>query len=234
MAIGFAVIDAGHREMGVQHIPMAGLVGMDRSAGSGAGLNELHAIGLAAHDSSQGAALALAAHDDDAALAGLVFCQAAVNAVLGIVGRADVTAEVSAINLDLSVERVASRLGRKSLTELVSQNECRLVLTVQGAGKLHHRHALGGVHGDADRRQHVSEVHLAGSEDGAGRDRELVTASLALELAARGDLVSVQSATTRANGGAVRLVPAELAEHHVSLGFAALEDFLEGQGAGGG
>ena len=97
MAIGFRVVDAGHRERAVQHVPMAGLIGMDGSAGSGASLDEGHAIGFAAHHGSQGAALALAADNDNAALAGLVFGQAAVNAILDIIGRADVAAEIGTV-----------------------------------------------------------------------------------------------------------------------------------------
>ena len=97
MAIGFRVVDAGHWECVVQHVPMAGLIGMDRSTWSSAGLDEGDTIGFAADNCSQGAALALAAHNDDAALAGLMFGQAAVNAILDIIGRADVAAEIGTV-----------------------------------------------------------------------------------------------------------------------------------------
>ena len=57
---------------------------------------------------------------------------------------------------------------------------------------------------------------------------------LALELAAGGDLVSVKTAAARAHRSAIRLRPAELAEHGISLVLASAIDFLEAQGAGGG
>ena len=66
---------------------------MDGGAGSGAGLNEGHAIGLGAHHGGQGTALALAGDDNDAALAGLMFGLAPVYAVLDAIGRVSVSGD---------------------------------------------------------------------------------------------------------------------------------------------
>jgi hypothetical protein len=55
--------------------------------------------------------------------------------------------------------------------------------------------------------EQVGEVQLAAGEDRAGRNAELVVASLALELAAGGDVVGTNAAATRANGFTVRWLP---------------------------
>ena len=93
----------------MQNVPMTGFIGMDSSAGGRAGLNEGNAVSFRANHGSQGVALALSADDDDTALAGLVFGLAAVNAVFGLVRRADVAAEVCSVNLDLAVKGGPSR-----------------------------------------------------------------------------------------------------------------------------
>ena len=59
-----------------------------RSCRAGDELGDIDAFGFALADKGQGAALALAQGDDNAALAGLVFGQAAVNALsLKLAGR---------------------------------------------------------------------------------------------------------------------------------------------------
>ena len=181
-----------------------------------------------------GAALALAQGDHDAALAGLVLAQAAVLAVFLAVLRADVTAEIGAVDLDVAVQDVAGLdLLRHRLAQLVGQDEGGLVLAIQIAAELHHADALGGVHDDADRGQQVHEVHLAAGEDRAAGDAELVVARLALELAAGGDVVGFVMQPQRGHTGlAIGFGPAHLAERLVSRFLARLVDRAKAEGAG--
>lgn len=97
---------------------------------------------------------------------------------------------------------------------------------------MHHADALGSVDEDADRGEQINEVHLAAGEDRTAGDAELVGASLALELAARGDLVGFVVRAARANRVAVRLEPAHLAERLVSSFLAGLVDRAQAEGAG--
>ena len=112
----------------------------------------------------------------------------------------------------------------------MSENKGCLVLAVEIAGELKHGHALHRVGKDHNRGKEVNEGHLTAGEYRPACDAELMRASLALELAARRDRVSVQSAATWANGFAFGLGPAHPAKHLVSLVFAALINRAQGQG----
>ena len=181
----------------------------------------------------EGAAYALTHGNNHAALAGLVDFQATVLAVFFAVLRANVTAKVCTINLNMAFKRLTSLdLLRHGLTQLVSQHKSCLVLAVQVARQLHHGHTLGGVHKDADRRQKVHKVHLAAGEDGAGGHRKLVMAVLALELAARGDAVRFAVAATRASRLAIGFRPTHFAERLVCRFLAALVDLAKAESAG--
>ncbi len=107
----------------MKYVPVPRLVGMDRRTLTHHAFNESNSIGLIAYYGCHCAALALASGYNHAALAGLVFGQATVNAVFDIVGRADVAANVRAINLDFTGKGVALGFGGKGLTKLVRQPE---------------------------------------------------------------------------------------------------------------
>ena len=111
-------------------------------------------------------------------------------------------------------------------------HEGGLVLDVQIAAHLKRTHAFDAVHKQADRGQQIGKVHLAAGEDGAGRDRKLMTTGSALKLAAGADVISLDTATARANSVATGFRPAHRAERAVCGFFASLIDVLEGQGAG--
>ncbi len=114
------------------------------------GFNEGEAIRFALGHGRNGAALALAGDDDDAALAGLVLGKAAVDPVFLAVGRLDVAAEITAIHFNRAGERCTLDFGGDGLAELVSENEGRLVLAIEIAGKLEHRNTLDRVRKDDD------------------------------------------------------------------------------------
>jgi len=76
--------------LGVQRIPVRGFVGVNGSGGRNDSFNEGEAIRFALGHGRNGAALALAGDDNDAALAGLVLGKAAVDPVFLAVGRFDV------------------------------------------------------------------------------------------------------------------------------------------------
>jgi hypothetical protein len=121
-------------------------------------------------------------------------------AVVLVVRRLDVAAEVAAVDLDTTRRHGALVLGRHSLAELVGQDESRLVLAVQVAAQLERAMPLGSVREDGDGEQVVPDGELAADEDGPGGDGELVLASPALVDAPRRVAVDLRAATLRAIG----------------------------------
>ena len=215
--IALAVIDALREETVVQAIPAGGFIGIDGRAGNDAlGDGGDRCLFRAGHGGDR-AAVALTNNDDDPALARLVHRLAAINAVGFLVGRADVAAEVSAIDLDLTGSLMLGDLSADRLAQLVRENERRLVLAVEVAGELQGRVALGAVHEDRHGHEDVPQGHLAGGEDGARRDGELMLAGLALpELAGRQEAMG-DTLATRAHWSAIRSGPAHHAEGVESL-----------------
>lgn len=187
-------------------------------------LGDLDALALVPDHEGQCAARALAQDHHDAAGAGLMDREATVDAVFLEVCRADVTAEVGTVHLDNVVQGLALDLGRHRLAELVAEDERRLLLAVEVAGHLEAGDALHGIGEDADRGQEVDERHLPGGENRPARDRKLMKASDALELAARGDAVALDASAARAHRLAVRGRPAERLERRISLLFSARID----------
>lgn len=223
------MVDAIGLELGVQGVPMPGLVGIEgrgfRSDASG----DRDAFGFLLAHERQCASAALTERDNDAALAGLMLCLAAVYTVLNAICGANVTTDIAAINLDMAIKFLAVDLGSHRFAELVAENESRLVLAIQIAGHLQGGDAFRAVHEDADRRQDVGEAHLARGEDRAGSHREMVLASLALVFAAGLDEVRIKRAATRADRSAISFGPAQFAKCLVCLAFAAPVDGAQRQ-----
>lgn len=94
------------------------------------------------HHLGQGASAALAKGNDDAATVRLVSLLATIQTVFPAVLRADVTAEVGAVDLDFARQGLSRRLGSKSLAQLVRQDEGRLVLHVQVTRELDRGNSL--------------------------------------------------------------------------------------------
>ena len=90
-----------HLEARVQIVPGRRFVGVQHGALGDAVPDPGQRGALGLEHARQRLAAALADHDDDLALAGLVLGQAAVDAVLGQVGGPHVAAEVGAIDLGL-------------------------------------------------------------------------------------------------------------------------------------
>lgn len=158
---------------------------------------------------SKGIAVALPGDNDHLALAGLVNLAATVLAIRLAVGGLHVAAEVNSIDLDFSRQFRSGLFRRQSLTDLVREDEGRLVLAVQVAGELEGAMALCPVHEDCDSRENVAQVHLPAREERARRDRELRRASLALEDAAGLECVALKAVALRANGVAARGGPTD-------------------------
>ena len=90
------MVDPLGGEAGVQGIPVARLIGIDRAAGLDAAGDDGNALVLCADHEGQRPALALAHDDHDAALAGLVLGLATVDAIRLLVLLAYRVAEVGA------------------------------------------------------------------------------------------------------------------------------------------
>jgi hypothetical protein len=68
---------------------------------------------------------------------------------------------------------------------------------------------FGPVHKDRDGKENVADGHFAAGEDGAGRDAELMRASLALPELARLILIGGVALAARAHRLAVGIGPAD-------------------------
>ena len=183
---------------------------------------------------SKGIAVALPGDNDHLALAGLVNLAATVLAIRLAVGGLHVAAEVGSIDLDFTRQFRSGLFRRQSLTDLVREDEGRLVLAVQVAGELEGAMALCPVHEDCDSRENVAQVHLPAREERARRDRELRRASLALEDAAGLERVALKAAALRAHGVAVRGGPTDRPERVEGLVLRHAHHFRQGEGPGGG
>ena len=122
-------------------------------------------------------------------------------------------------------------LACHGFAQLVGKDEGGLILDVQIAAKLESGNALGAIHEDRDCGEQIDERQLAAGEDRAAGNRELVMTGNALELAARGNVIGLDTAATRANRFAVRFGPAHRAERLIGAVFAHGENCLEAQGA---
>lgn len=232
VAVADRMIDAAHFVMVVQTIPCHRFVGMDDRAG----LNALHHFrdsgALRLRNMRNRAALALA-HDNDAlALAGLIFREATVLAVLFVIGGFDVTTEIRAVDFDRARQRCIGNFGCHRLAELVLQDERRPILHVEIARELERAMTLRAVRENGNRGEHVLERKLARSEDGRGRGGELGRASLALENPARGELVDFDAAALRADRLPAVVRPADRDEHRERLLLGQPQDLGEAEGAG--
>jgi hypothetical protein len=231
LRIRFRVVDAESFEAGVQRVPMSRFVGIEsRGLRRDPGGNP-DAFAFALDYERQRPSAAFAQGNNHTALAGLVLSLAAINPVLDMVALADRAANIAAVNLHMVIKLLPNDVSGHRLAQFVAKHEGGLVLAVDVPRHLQRADALRAVHEDADRRQKVNEGHLAGSEDRPAGYAELVQAFTAFELAARGDLVGVQAAATRADRSAVRLGPAHLAKGLVCPFLASLIDGFEGEGA---
>lgn len=219
------MIDALREEASVQGVPTARLVGMDRGAERDAASHDRGFLGLG--DEGQGTAAALASDHDDAALTALILGLAAVDPIGLAVLRANVAAEIRAVDFDRTGRRVVLGLGRHGFTQLVREHERRLVLHVEVAGELQGRVTLGAVHEDRDGQEVRADRQLAAGEDRARRDRELMLAGLALPELAGGDEAMGESAAARADRIAARVAPTDHAEGIVGFLAAHARDFAQ-------
>ena len=144
----------------MKRIPMCGFVSMNGRVRGTDALNEGEAIGFRFGDGRDGPATAFAGDDDNAALVALVLGKAAINAIFLEVRRANDTAEVSAIDFDRAGKGCALDFGSDGFAELVSENEGRLVLAIEVAGKLEHRNTLDRVRKNDDRSKEVPKLIL--------------------------------------------------------------------------
>lgn len=231
-AVALLVVRAMGLEALVEPIPALGLVGVDDAASLDAGLNGRDRLGFGAEGEREGLALALADDDDDPALAGLVLGKATVATIRLHVLGADVAAEVGAVHLDRARHGGVCGLGGDGLAELMRHHERRPVLAVEVAGELEGGMTLGAVGEDRDGKEMVADRKLAGGEDGAAGDAELVTATGALEELPSGDEGVFEAAAAGADSLAIRGRPADGLEGGPSLVVRHAGDLGEVEGAG--
>lgn len=232
-AVGHLMVDAVGLERLVETVPALSLVSVNDGAGEHAGLNRVHALSLGTEGKGEGLTVALADHDDDAALAGLVLGKATVPPILLHVLRPDVAAEIGAIHFHRARHGGVRGLSGDGLAELVSHHKGGAVLAVEIAAQLERGVALGAVGEDGDGKQVVADRELAAGEDGPAGDAELVATSGALEELAGGDEGVLEATAAGAEGFAFGLGPSDGLERLPSLVIRHAGDLREAEGAGG-
>lgn len=123
--------------------------------------------------------------------------EATVNAVLFVVGGADMAAKIGAAYLDRPRHRVVCFPGSHGLAEFMREDEGRFVLAIEIAAELQRGVAFRAVHEDGDGEKVVTVWELAAGEDRPRRDAELMLAFLALEECAALVLVSAEGTAVR-------------------------------------
>jgi hypothetical protein len=94
------MIDSARGELRMKDIPMTGFISVNDTSGRNQLFYKGHSVSLGARDGCQGAALALASNDNDAALASLMLSETAVDPVGLEIGGADIAAEIGAVYFD--------------------------------------------------------------------------------------------------------------------------------------
>lgn len=238
-AVSLRVVDNLHGVLGAESFPTLGFIGVNDGALFDAGLDEADRCVFRLEHGGKGASAPLAGGNHHLALAGLVHGKATVLTVFLAVLRADVTADVAAVNLDRftgPTDRDALHFGRQCFAELVSQYEGRLVRDIQIAAKLQGADALDGVHENHDRGHVVPDRQLVVGEQRARRGAEVAAARLAAvaRRGAPGDIVANRAFAVRANRGAVRVGPAEIAEHGPGIRLRQPQNSLQANRSSGG
>ena len=214
-------------------VPARRPVGMDDAIKSNAGPDRRDTLSLATESEGESLALALADHDDHATLAGLVHRKAAVLPILLPVLRADMTAEVSAIDLDGAPNGRVGRLSGDGLAKLVRHHKRRTVLAIEVAGELEGGMALGAIGEDRDGEQVVADRQLAVGKNGPAGDAVLRAAPSALEELAGRDEGVLEATATGSERLTLRVGPADQLERRPRLVVRQARNLREAEGAGG-
>ena len=78
--------------------------------------------------------------------------------------RADVTAEIRAVNFDFAGQRVSALVSRgQRFADFVREHECGLRMAAEIARELQRRKTLGRVGENADRREQIGEASACGN-----------------------------------------------------------------------
>ena len=196
------------------------------------GAHERHALGFLGDNGCQSATVTLTRHDDRLALAGALRCQATVLPIGLLILLLGVSAEIGAIDLDHAGQGADVLNRAEGFPHLVGKDEGRLVLNVEIAAELQGGDTLDRV--DEDRRggEQIADRQLAGGEDSAGRDAELMAASLALPDAAGGIGVNRRALATRAECRAAVVAEPDRHESVMRLIVRHPEDRLQGKRPG--
>ena len=222
-----AVIDPVRVPPGMKRVPSGAFVGMDRRQRANVIAHQRHCIAFTGNHERQRPTLAFA-HDNDAlALARTVGGEAQILAIVFVVFRLHVAAEIGPIDFHDPIQGDPGLLFGHGLAQLVAQHVGSLVLHTEVAADLERRDALRAVHEQHDCGQQISEGQFATGKNRSRSHRILVPASLALELAASRNVIGIAAPATRAHRFAIGFRPAQNAEHRIGLVLAHLIDGLE-------
>ena len=181
-------------------------------------------------------AAATLAHDDNtAALAGLVFGQAAVLAIIFVVGGLNMAAEISAINFHSAGKCNVLHFRSHALAQLVGHDVGGAILAIEVARKLQRANALRAIGEDRNSGENVPHFHFAAGENRAAGGAELRAAAFALEDAAALVAVDVHASALATDRLPAILGPPNGHEHSEGFSIREAHDIAntEGPGLGG-
>jgi hypothetical protein len=217
------MVDAVHREPAMKLVPCATFIRINLSAPSDPGANEVERRDLGSEHAGEPLAVALANHDHDLTLTGLVLPESVIPTVLAPIGGLHVTTKIAAIDLcpfALAAHSCLPNLGSHRFAHFVSQHESRHVVRPEIAGQRQHALAFDFIAEDRDGEQVGAERHLARMKERSARNRETVSACLTPPASCSigaAAVINDRAAAFRAKRIAAIAGPADLAEDGLGL-----------------
>lgn len=168
--------------------------------------------------------------DDNLTFSGLVFCKATILTVGFLVLRANVAAEISAIDFNVTAQSAFSAGEAYCLTAFVEQNERGLIVDAEIKRKVQGRIALCAVYENRDCAENVADFEFTAVENAARSDAELFRAALAFPYRARLKVVVIDATTFGADRLAISLNPPERAEGSFRFSIRHTQNLCEVKG----
>jgi hypothetical protein len=128
----------------------------------------------------------------------LVFDQAAILAILFVIRRFDVTAEIAAVHFNRAGQNCVSRFCCHRFAEFVLQNESGAILNVEVAAHLQRAMTFRAVREHGHGGEYVLIGQLTARKDRPAGGAELGHAAFAFENATARELVNVEASAFRA------------------------------------
>jgi hypothetical protein len=239
-AVAVLVIDAPHREIGMQPVPRGTFISMDRGAIADPLTGGRQRISFGPENPRQRAATSFAHRDDHFAIRRSVLCEPTISSIDGQIFRSDMATEICTIDFRgppfaADLQRLRARGHR--LAQFVSQDKSGLILDIKVPREGKHAFALHLIAEQRDGHQVAFDRKLVRGEQGVRCDGEIRATRLAApaRLTRRpAAIVTDPAFASRANWHAIRLGPPQTCEHILRVLVGHPGHFGRAERAGGG